>query len=54
MIGSFLAGVFTAFILSFFGVDHYFIQMIDDLFHTQTPMATYYVVFGILGILIHR
>ncbi len=49
MLSGILSGLFVAFIASLFGFDHFFIQSFHEIFNKQISVATYYVIFAILG-----
>ena len=52
MISGFISGMITAFILSLFGVDHMFIEVMQN-FTLGLPLTTshYYMFFGFRGLL---
>lgn len=52
MISGFISGMITAFILSLFGVDHMFIEVMQN-FTLGLPLTTshYYMFFGFIGLL---
>lgn len=52
MLSGFLSGLLTAFVLSFFGVDHMFIEVVQ-IFTLGLPLTTshYYMFFGFIGLL---
>ena len=52
MLSGFLSGLLTAFVLSFFGIDHMFIEVMQN-FILGLPLTTshYYMFFGFIGLL---
>ena len=52
MLSGFLSGLITAFVLSLFGVDHMFIEVMQN-FTLGLPLTTshYYMFFGFIGLL---
>lgn len=49
MLNGFIGGIIVAWFLTLFNVDHYCIQAAKELLHADISVATYYIVFGIIG-----
>ena len=51
MLSGFLSGLLTAFVLSFFGIDHMFIEVMQN-FTSGLPVTIihYYMFFGFIGL----
>lgn len=50
MLGGFIGGIFTAWFLTWFGIDEIIIQGVKDLFGWEITEASYYLIFGIMGL----
>lgn len=51
MLFGFIGGLIVAFILSLFSLDNMIIQMVSEVFNKSISSATYYAIFGIIGLI---
>lgn len=51
MLIGFISGLIVAFILSLFSVDTMIIQVIQEIFSKDISTATYYIGFGLIGLI---
>ena len=51
MLSGFVSGIFLAWFLTLFNVDQMFVQAVNEMFKTTVSVASYYIIFGIIGII---
>lgn len=51
MLEGFVGGLLTAWILSWFGVDHMIIDSLYEVFNISISESVYYVGFGLIGLI---
>ena len=51
MLNGFISGLFTAWVLSWFGVDGMIITSLKEVFNINISVSTYYIGFGLIGLI---
>jgi hypothetical protein len=51
MLNGFIGGLLVAWILSWFGVDNMVIRSVAEIFKVGMSVSTYYISFGIIGLI---
>lgn len=51
MLGGFVAGLVTAWILALFGVDKMIIDSLYEIFDISISVSVYYIGFGLIGLI---